>query len=117
MVLCARSATIAAALFAAIGGEVYAQGDAGEQTYLKVTLENVQITSYRLGALDNNVGRALDAAGVKYTAADVSAASREAAAKLKTRLGGRTGTAKIVVCVPPGSKTCIEIVCQQCGAE
>ena len=29
-------------------------GDAGEQVYLKVELENVQITSYQLGVLDNN---------------------------------------------------------------
>jgi type VI secretion system secreted protein Hcp len=29
-------------------------GDAGEQVYLAVKLENVQITSYQLGVLDNN---------------------------------------------------------------
>lgn len=29
-------------------------GDAGEQTYLAIKLENVQITSYQLGVLDNN---------------------------------------------------------------
>jgi type VI secretion system secreted protein Hcp len=29
-------------------------GDAGEQVYLKIELENVQITSYQLGVLDNN---------------------------------------------------------------
>lgn len=29
-------------------------GDSGEQTYLAVKLENVQITSYQLGVLDNN---------------------------------------------------------------
>jgi len=29
-------------------------GDAGEQVYLSIKLENVQITSYQLGVLDNN---------------------------------------------------------------
>ena len=36
------------------GGETLAYGDAGEQTYLAIKLENVQITSYQLGVLDNN---------------------------------------------------------------
>ena len=50
-------------LEAAVKGKVFKKveihgtatyGDAGEQTYLKVELENVQITSYQLGVLDNN---------------------------------------------------------------
>ena len=50
-------------LEAAVKGKVFKKveihgtatyGDAGEQVYLKVELENVQITSYQLGVLDNN---------------------------------------------------------------
>ncbi len=50
-------------LEAAVKGKVFKKveihgtatyGDAGEQIYLAVTLENVQITSYQLGVLDNN---------------------------------------------------------------
>lgn len=48
-------------LEAAVKGKVFkkveihgtATYDAGEQVYLKVELENVQITSYQLGVLDN----------------------------------------------------------------
>jgi type VI secretion system secreted protein Hcp len=48
---------------AAVKGKVFSKveihgtatyGDAGEQTYLAVELENVQITSYQLGVLDND---------------------------------------------------------------
>ena len=112
-----RTAATAALLSVAIGGSAIAQGAAGEQTYLAVKLENVQITSYQLGALDSAIGRALSAGGVKYSAADVSAASKQAAAGLKTKLAGRTGTAELVICVPPGSQTCIEIVCNLCSAD
>ena len=50
-------------LEAAVKGKVFKKveihgtasyGDAGEQTYLAIKLENVQITSYQLGVLDNN---------------------------------------------------------------
>src|SRR5262245_40747378 len=50
-------------LEAAVKGKVFKKveihgtatyGDAGEQTYLAMELENVQITSYQLGVLDNN---------------------------------------------------------------
>jgi type VI secretion system Hcp family effector len=50
-------------LEAAVKGKVFKKveihgtatyGDAGEQTYLAIMLENVQITSYQLGVLDNN---------------------------------------------------------------
>jgi type VI secretion system secreted protein Hcp len=50
-------------LEAAVKGKVFKKveihgtatyGDAGEQVYLAVELENVQITSYQLGVLDNN---------------------------------------------------------------
>ena len=50
-------------LEAAVKGKVFKKveihgtatyGDAGEQTYLAIELENVQITSYQLGVLDNN---------------------------------------------------------------
>ena len=50
-------------LEAAVKGKVFKKveihgtatyGDAGEQVYLKLELENVQITSYQLGVLDNN---------------------------------------------------------------
>jgi hypothetical protein len=119
MISSARSTAIATAIAAAMGGVAfaqgtYAQGDAGEQVYLKIELENVQITSYQLGVLDNRIAGALAAAKVKYTPAGVSAASREAMSKLGARLGAKTGTATVVVCVPPGSKTCIEIACQLC---
>jgi hypothetical protein len=105
---------------AAIGAGAYAQGtygNAGEQVYLSIKLENVQITSYQLGVLDSRIAGALAAAEVKYTPAGVSAASREAASKLKSQLGGKKGTAKVVVCMPSGPKTCVEISCQSCSAE
>ena len=50
-------------LEAAVKGKVFKKveihgtatyGDAGEQVYLAIDLENVQITSYQLGVLDNN---------------------------------------------------------------
>lgn len=50
-------------LEAAVKGKVFKKveihgtatyGDAGEQVYLKMELENVQITSFQLGVLDNN---------------------------------------------------------------
>ena len=50
-------------LEAAVKGKVFSKveihgtatyGDAGEQTYLAFDLENVQITSYQLGVLDNS---------------------------------------------------------------
>src|SRR5262245_29657975 len=50
-------------LEAAVKGKVFKKveihgtatyGDAGEQVYLAVELENVQITNYQLGVLDNN---------------------------------------------------------------
>jgi hypothetical protein len=107
------------ALFAmASAGGAWAQGDAGEQVYLRIELENVQITSYQLGVLDNAIGRALRRAGIRYSAADLSAASRDAAAGLAAKLGRRVGNAEYVVCVPRGSKqNCIRIVCRSCTAK
>jgi hypothetical protein len=120
MIVFIKSAAFAAATMAAIGAGAYAQGtygNAGEQVYLSIKLENVQITSYQLGVLDSRIAGALAAAEVKYTPAGVSAASREAASKLKSQLGGKKGTAKVVVCMPSGPKTCVEISCQSCSAE
>lgn len=102
---------------ASTAGNAHAQGDAGEQTYLVVKLENVQVVNYSQGVLEKQIGSALGGAGVKYTPAQLSAASRDAIAGLKARLAGRTGTAELVICVPPGSQNCIEIVCKLCSAE
>jgi len=121
MIVFIKSAAFAAATMAAIGAGAYAQGtygNAGEQVYLSIKLENVQITSYQLGVLDSRIAGALAAAKVKYTPAGVSAASREAMSKLGARLGAKTGTATVVVCVPPGSKkTCVEVSCRSCSVE
>jgi hypothetical protein len=38
------------------GDGIRKYGDAGEPTYLTVELENVRVTSYQLGVLDNSAG-------------------------------------------------------------
>lgn len=113
--LIAPSLWTAAALLTTIAGP--ANADSGEQTYLTIKLENVQVVSYSHGALENQIASALGGAGVKYTPAQLSAASRDAIAGLKARLAGRTGTAELVICVPPGSQNCIEITCKLCSGE
>jgi hypothetical protein len=110
----ARLAAMAATIAAAIGGGAQAQGGSGEQTYLVVTLEKVRMST---SSFDWNISEILAGNGNHFAVAQVSAASREAVSKLKSQLAGRTGTAEVVVCVPPGSQTCIKIVCRLCSPD
>lgn len=113
-----RAAALVAATIAATPASAGSVGDSGEQVYLSIKIENVQVVSYQLGAFGQAIGKALAGAGLRYSHAEISAASREAVSGLSAALHRREGDVEHIVCLPQGAKkTCIRIVCQSCTAE